>query len=293
MAPSTGALHWQCYFQFSKRIGIKPVKRELEPLFKSDAASAHIERARGSPDDNIAYCSKFESRYCDNELVYAFRMGEPVYPRGNATSTKPIVLLGERVRSGESLVSIASDPTFDVLTLPYMGSLSRWKHLLHPTCRDPSVPTICRLYFGAPGTGKTRLAFQNCPEAYSKPSGDWWDFYDGQSQVIFDDFAGHFCRFNDLKRWIDRYPCLVQYKGGFTPLLATEFIITTNSLPGSWYAESTFGHLGLEALWRRITHVVYFRDGGIREEFDDAVSISVFRQQFAHLDQPLKGNTVQ
>ena len=63
----------------------------------------------------------------------------------------------------------------------------------------------------------------------------WWPAYDGQADVILDDFRGHHCSFTELLRILDRYPLQVPYKGGFTPFLARRIIITSAHHPRKVY----------------------------------------------------------
>lgn len=55
-----GTEHLQGYFQFKKRIGIRGLKKILE--------RAHWEKARGTPEQNIAYCSKDKQIFTKGEV---------------------------------------------------------------------------------------------------------------------------------------------------------------------------------------------------------------------------------
>lgn len=61
---------------------------------------------------------------------------------------------------------------------------------------------------GPPGTGKTTFARTEYGEAYMKPMNEWWDTYDGQRAVVFDDLelkdGKRFA--HELKIWGDCHP---------------------------------------------------------------------------------------
>jgi len=98
-------------------------------------------------------------------------------------------------------------------------------------------------YYGASGTGKSKLARQDNPGAYIKLNNKWWDGYNGEDVVIIDDFdkydiglSGH------LKRWSDHYPFPAEYKGGVKLIRPKRIIVTSNYTPEEiWDDEATLG----------------------------------------------------
>jgi len=68
--------------------------------------------------------------------------------------------------------------------------------------------------------------------------------------VIIDEFDGQI-GITHLLRWLDKYPCSVEVKGGTLPLKATHFWITSNKPPELWFPEAAVAQV--EALMRRIT----------------------------------------
>lgn len=135
--------------------------------------------------------------------------------------------------------------------------------LLPAKARKLDAPPSVKLYFGPPGTGKSWLANAELPGAYIKPDGrKWWPNYTGQKTVIIDDFApqnhadkkGDYLELDDFLRVLDCYEMQVEYKGGYTQMMADTFIICSNFTPQQWYP----GHPHLPALLRRIKELVYF-----------------------------------
>jgi len=58
-----------------------------------------------------------------------------------------------------------------------------------------------------------------------------------EDEVIIDDFGPNGIDINHLLRWLDRYKCMVENKGGMIPLHATKFIITSNFSPEACFTD--------------------------------------------------------
>jgi len=94
----------------------------------------------------------------------------------------------------------------------------------------------CSVFWGRSGSGKSRRAWEEAGDtAYSKdPRTKWWDGYMGQENVIIDEFRGQI-GVEHLLKWLDRYPCTVEEKGGQIALCATRFWICSNLPVEQWY----------------------------------------------------------
>jgi len=107
--------------------------------------------------------------------------------------------------------------------------------------------------FGDPGMGKSRVAFEEGAYAVASYEPEWWDGYDGEKVVLFDDFYGQI-KLSRMLRLLDGYSVQVPVKGGFRYLLATKIYITSNCHPDDWYPNvNPKFKVGLP---RRITEVV-------------------------------------
>ena len=126
-----------------------------------------------------------------------------------------------------------------------------------------SWKTVVFWFYGPTGTGKSFAAMEYAKDAYWKMGGNkWWDGYDGQSDVIIDDYRKDLCTFNELLRLLDRYPLLVERKGGSMQFLAKRIFITSPFSPsGVWEGRI---EEDLAQLMRRIEHVERFAPGGGR-----------------------------
>jgi len=109
-----------------------------------------------------------------------------------------------------------------------------------------------RWYYGSTGSGKSRDAKTEFPDAWmSGKDLTWFEGYDAHEVVIFDDFRKDFCTFHVLLRLLDRYPYRIENKGGSRQLLAKVMIITCPWHPEVLY-ESRSGE-DIAQLMRRIT----------------------------------------
>jgi hypothetical protein len=110
----------------------------------------------------------------------------------------------------------------------------------------------CCVLWGDPGVGKTSNVYRafGPHNVYRKlDHAMWWDGYDGQEVVLFDDFR---CQYplRSLLEWCDGYPVQVNCRG-YTRWAAWKYIIfTTNMDPATWYPAEP--HMNVQALQRRI-----------------------------------------
>jgi len=114
-----------------------------------------------------------------------------------------------------------------------------------------------RWYHGSTGSGKTRSAVEEFPNAWmSGRNLKWWEGYDAHPEVIIDDFRRDFCTFHELLRILDRYEYRVETKGGSRQLLAKVMIITCPWAPEVLY--STRSSEDVSQLCRRIDNIRLF-----------------------------------
>jgi hypothetical protein len=229
---SSGYLHWQFLVYTSGRLTLGQVKR----LFPRDT---HFEPTRSAAANEYVWkddtCADIETR---------FELGRLPMHRNSSTDWNAV---RDNARAGRY-----DDIPADIL-VRYYGNIKR---LRVDSMVCPTRPTIeCYLYWGEPGTGKTRRAFAEAGDnAYIKtPTTKWWDGYRGEENVIIDDFSG-LIRAEYIKTWLDRYRCSVEIKGGAVPLCATKFWITSNHSIEKWYDND----IDQRAVRRRFTNIVHF-----------------------------------
>lgn len=229
VAPETGTPHVQGYWYFKNPRTLAGVKKLLP--------TAHFEPARGSPEQNRAYCSKVEG-------VQHFELGTLPHQgkRNDITEVKRMVKEGARM---PDIIEVASS----------YQSLRTAELLMKYQPVKQREPPVVRWFYGPTGTGKTRTAVELSGEDVWISGRDlkWWNGYYGQKNVIIDDFRGDFCTFHELLRILDRYPYTVEVKGSSQQLRATQIIITSPLRPEAVYKGRSSEDIN--QLLRRITEI--------------------------------------
>lgn len=217
----SGTRHWQGYCEFSGPVGLQTVRKVFP--------RCHAESRRGTPQEARAYCSKEETRA--GEFWEHGSMPEERAKRQGARND--LIAVRDAVRGGAGVrelienhtTTYARFPRFvDRVLMEYSGRRN-WK-------------TEVRVYVGPTGCGKTSSAVEEFPDIWFKPDGAWFDGYNGERNVIFDDFrGGRDCgiTFAFLLRLLDRYRMAVPVKGAFVNWAPHLIIITSNCEPRSWY----------------------------------------------------------
>lgn len=213
-APTTGKCHWQGYIQMNYPCGRKALFDALElydPFW--------CEPAKGTPDECVAYCSKAETW-----TGLEFQAGILNKGAGQRNDLKEA-----------AAIAIGGDmKNVDVTTyIRYHRGLEKLR-ALHITGTRPAP--VVEWLWGPTGTGKSRAAAEENPNAYWKMEGIWWDGYDPNfhKTVIIDEWTPDFgLGASTLLRVLDRYPLQVPFKGGYVPFKAEKVVITSNYRPGA------------------------------------------------------------
>lgn len=252
----SGTPHLQGYIALTRHKTLSWMKRRL--------TRAHLEKRKGSREQAIVYCLKdcvsaendssldFATAD-DNSLSNTLTLPNPYpvlygFPCGweelNSSCSASIQMKMPRSKALISMKKMiedgANDEELASFHFPTFISSYRGLTLYRSLCvkaRDfKSTVYVCQ---GPTGTGKSKWALETFPNAYWKQRSNWWDGYCGQETVIIDEFYG-WLPFDLCLRLCDRYPLLVETKGGNVQFVAKRIIFTSNALPSSWWKNCYF-----------------------------------------------------
>lgn len=248
-----GTNHYQGYVEFNNSIRQSQLKKLLP--------RAHLEKRKGSRVSAMTYCTKEETRtsgptlygITEEELDSLKRTRKSSTGSRNSTGLQEIQDL---INKGEPEINIANDH-FDLWVRHYRA-FERYRCL---TTKPRNFEVAVHVYYGPTGTGKSKLAMERFPNAYWKQRSNWWCGYSGEPELIIDEFYG-WLPYDLLLRICDRYPLLLETKGGQVQCLAKTIIITSNLRPDLWYKSCYF-----PALERRLHEIHWMPELGKEEVF--------------------------
>jgi len=240
-----GTDHIQGYVVFT-------VKKRLQWLKDNCDDRAHWETRRGSHPQAVAYCSKEDTRV-DGPWTTGDDSNVPG-KKGERTDLKRVFAL---MAAGAKEIDIMKDADLVAVWARYYRAIERYELLREP---KRSWITFTQVYWGVSGCGKTRRAHYEASlkadgtvgEPYyvlRKPQNAavYWDGYQGEKHIIIDEFYGWIPR-TMMQVICDRYPAIIDTKGGARNFLATKIWITSNDAPEAWWHR-----VGLGAMERRLT----------------------------------------
>lgn len=209
----------------------------------------HLETIKGTYGDCAKYCSKEEGR-----VVAGDEVGER--PMQGSRSDLADIYWALR-EGGEGILAVADRYPGDFMR--YGRSFREAQFLYKPRVRKRRGV----LFYGETGLGKSRNAdaVVRGRSTYDHPGGkgNWWDGYDGEDVVIFDDFDWKETPVREFLKWLDWKPKKVQRKGGFVKINAEWIIFTSNDTMDEWWPEDPAHR---DAVARRFDFIICLTEAG-------------------------------
>lgn len=225
--PDTGKKHLQGYVELLAQTRVSKLRKLF--LVPKDGQSFHCEKRMGSAVQAATYCKK------DNDFE---EFG--VTPTDDDVPGKRNDLLAvkDMLDKGVALSEIAQ---------AHFGSWVRYNKAF-ASYRQMMLPkrehvTISIVLYGASDAGKTHWAstyFGQKPYFVKKGNhGVWWDDYDQEPVVVFDEFSG-WLQFTTFKTLIDGTPLSVDAKGGYRNFTSKIVVFCSNNAPEDWWSQDVF-----------------------------------------------------
>lgn len=234
-------------------------KGNFFPFFQPKLRKKKI---KGSPQQNIDYCSKSGQ--------FHERGRRPTGAQGTRTDLQEAI---EDIKGGKRLAELIEQHPREFAKYP-RGMLLIHQHFASVSADSYRAQLSVTYVFGPSGAGKTERVWQQFGREpgrlFSKPSGAWFDGYEGQEAALFDDFRGDL-PFHEFLRTIDKFPYKVPVKGGFIPWSPKEIFLTSTREPLQIYKNCFEKGEDPFQLLRRIHTIEIFGFGGQKRkigEFD-------------------------
>lgn len=274
----SGTPHLQGYIEFSSPVALS--------FLRNWDQRGHYEIRKGSQYDAIKYCLK---DFYDEETgtpAWGFDLSlESLEGFGlqtfgidtslnvqdflaslNTSKTTKLTALKNLIDEGAGDKQLA-DYDFDTWARSYRA-LTQYR-LLCVEPRDHEMDVF--VIYGPTGTGKSKYCRDNFESPYWKQRGKWWDNYSQQSVCILDEFYG-WLQWDVLLRMCDRYPLMVETKGGQIQFTSKTIVFTSNTKPDQWYKDKYF-----DAFIRRVKKWIFMPTLGSKYETED---YSLFRKSY-------------
>ncbi len=208
VCPKTKRKHHQGFIQWKQPRTIVSAKK------KAALPKAHFEIMRGTPQENVDYCSK------DGDF-HEFGVFTSMGARTDIDAFK------ELIDSGKTEENLA-DANFQ-LFVQYGRAFKDYRRVrLQASTRAFRRVTVI-LLAGCTGCGKSRRAIEESGFTISgsdlRP--EWWDGYQGEKTLCIDDYANQ-CSVTRLLHLLDGYQCRLPIKGTHTYAAWELVFITTN-----------------------------------------------------------------
>lgn len=212
--PDEGYVHWQILVAFRQKKSRRAVRNLFGPfhcqLSRSEAAAEYVWKEHTRVEGT------------------QFEFGERPFQRNSKVDWDRV---WEAAKAGNLMEIPAHVRLQSYRTIRQIGS---------DYAEPVGMVRTCYVFWGRTGTGKSREAWSAAGMgAYPKdPRTKFWCGYKGQSNVIIDEFCGGI-DISHMLRWLDRYPVIVEIKGGSRCLNASSYWITSNVDPRNWYPEAS------------------------------------------------------
>ncbi len=237
-----GTPHLQGYLVGNNAKAMSAVKKLLAPT--RNMTAAHVEWARGTPMQCAAYCRKDDDMLIDEGELPKKIGGQRGHAQIARTKENPdglnAKLLAFQMDARRGMKATGLWEKHGGVMIRYKSGCQSMiaNYMAAKTKPKPKI-FIC---WGKTGTGKSHWVEEsfgrNPTKVYwvqARPGKTWWNGYEQQPVIVFDDFEPRFMDSGEFKLLVDKYSYRVEPKGEQLPMVSKYIIFTTNDDPKEWY----------------------------------------------------------
>lgn len=231
-----GTHHLQGYIELTQPQRISAMKK-MKGLER-----AHLEARRGTRDQARNYCMK------ENEYL---EFGD--WEAGGQGSRNDIKMLMKEIKNpNRNIIDIMEE--HPIIYARNMRFMEKYQALCERDETREFRQVTTELVIGDAGAGKSKYCREQAPYAFTVNPEDAFPFdgYDGEEEIIIDDFEGQL-KYKHLLKILDGHQLRVNVKGSHRYAKWTKVYITTNEEANTWYQRGL-----TPALQRRLSVVTRF-----------------------------------
>jgi len=262
-----GTEHLQGYVHFSQNM------RKRQVLRQWGLARARVRPRAGSRLQCLDYVTKEETRL-SGPYYWPTKATVERQCRVTQGSRTDVKALCEMVQDGLTNEDIAANsPWFIVKYHKGIDALRLASDA--PGRLGDEIDSV--VYVGVSGTGKSRRLRLECPPGkdwFWVSPGKWFDGYEGQPGLVFDEFRDSWMTYSYFLKLVDKYPFKVERKGAVMEMRAFRFRFSTNVHPIAWWPNVVKPDWLGSPLERRLLQIVLMNEVYAQaiERRDDALA---------------------
>lgn len=236
---STGRLHLQAYIEFNEKMSMSAIRDKcpginVTPDWKYTFPNRNRARAYCMKNTDGSFSSEYDFKGHGGRVENTEFIEIGVWNKNGQGNRTDIDKIKTAIKSGKKFKKIIWEDCRNYQGIRMAEKLRQY----YDRPRDPNKIQKVIWIYGSSGVGKTHYVNKNFKDIYHKNSTKWWDKYDYQETILIDDFRQNHCSFETFIKIIDRYPLIIEIKGGSIHINSPIIVITTPKHPLLTYTEN-------------------------------------------------------